>query len=1074
MRKLTLSLAVLAALLPGRAMTLGLGELELNSALNQELDAEIEVLSAAPEDAEQLIIKLADREAFARAGIDRPFSLQQLKFEVLLKDDKPYIRVYTKTPIQEPFLSFLMEVDWPEGHLLREYTMLLDPPVYSGGSGPASSGGGSRPFSEPAGGSAQPQSAAPQQQYSRPAESAYMAQPEASSDDALPVAPTYAQPAATSSDGQVSYRPMAQYNQVSGDYRVQQNDTLWSVANRFRPDASVSVEQMMLALVRENPEAFIKENIHGIKRGYILRMPDRSTMTSIDRQAAIAQVREHTALWREYRQAMTHEAPASAMEAPAGASADGMMEESSDGKLSIVAASGENGSDTAGSGQDPMATELKRLRAELTLANESLESERLEKENLQSRLDELEQRVQRVLEMDDSELAKLQQDLAGTREELAAPPAQEEVIDVPPESMFAEQQQAEEPAPDNMTETPVEESMPEDMAAGPEAAEPSEESVFVDENQPAEAMSEAEPMVEPAPQPAPVQQPILLPDFDQNKPKSFFEQLLDDPKMLGAVGGGLVAILALIALLLRRLRKGKSEEDEWVADESVAPASDTASFDEPPLSSEPLTTDDTQDIEATAKMAAAGEATPFDDSELEDTTSMPAKDDLEDTMVGLADEAPQQDEEKDDVLAEADVYLAYGIYQQAEELLNKAIRENPERDDYRMKLLETHFANKDAAAFTSLAEDVKQRKGDDRGYWDRVVVMGRELAPDNPLFSGEAVADLDTDDLLPQKPATTDLELDAGGDTDLDLGDLDMGGDDELDATQVLNEPLDLDALGESESAEPPVTSSDELDLEADLQNLASEMGGEEGGLEDSTEEDKGDLEFDLGEFDDSELEAATDTAATGEDLDLDEDFSLDFDASDLGFETEDEQAAVAASEAPAETALDLDADLDLGDLDDDSSVSVAEDSDLGDLDLDMGGLELDDRSAEASADDATADLDLGEDLDLGDSELNLDSVEEPVLDLDMDTDSGDEVALDLEEPALDTESSAMAAGDDDDFDISELSEDIDEVTTKLDLARAYIDMGDNEGARSILEEVQQEGNAEQQAQAAELLQQAS
>ena len=192
------------------------------------------------------------------------------------------------------------------------------------------------------------------------------------------------------------------------------------------------------------------------------------------------------------------------------------------------------------------------------------------------------------------------------------------------------------------------------------------------------------------------------------------------------------------------------------------------------------------------------------------------------------------------------------------------------------------------------------------------------------------MADLDTEDLLPQKPATTDLELDAG-DTDLDLGDLDMGGDEELDATQVLNEPLDLDALGETESAEAPATSSDELDLEADLQNLASEMGGEAdalGGLDDGNEEDKGDLEFDLGEFDDSELEAATDTAtesaATGEDLDLDEDFSLDFDASDLGFETEDEQSAVAAGETPAtdteETALDLDADLDLGvDLDDDN-----------------------------------------------------------------------------------------------------------------------------------------------------------
>lgn len=85
MRKLTLSLAVMAALLPARGYPLGLGEIELDSALNQELNAEIEVLSAAPEDAEQLIVKLADRDAFSRAGLDRPFLLQQLKFKVVDK-----------------------------------------------------------------------------------------------------------------------------------------------------------------------------------------------------------------------------------------------------------------------------------------------------------------------------------------------------------------------------------------------------------------------------------------------------------------------------------------------------------------------------------------------------------------------------------------------------------------------------------------------------------------------------------------------------------------------------------------------------------------------------------------------------------------------------------------------------------------------------------------------------------------------------------------------------------------------------------------------------------------------------
>ena len=100
MRKLTLSLAVMAALLPSRGIPLGLGEIELNSALNQELNAEIEVLSASPEDADQLIVQLADRDAFNRAGIDRPYILQQLKFKVAEKNGQPVVKVYTKTPIR--------------------------------------------------------------------------------------------------------------------------------------------------------------------------------------------------------------------------------------------------------------------------------------------------------------------------------------------------------------------------------------------------------------------------------------------------------------------------------------------------------------------------------------------------------------------------------------------------------------------------------------------------------------------------------------------------------------------------------------------------------------------------------------------------------------------------------------------------------------------------------------------------------------------------------------------------------------------------------------------------------------
>jgi len=1018
----------MAALLPVRGYPLGLGDLELSSALNQELNAEIEVLSTTSEDAEQIIVKLADRDAFSRAGLDRPHLLQQLKFKMIDKNGVPYVKVFTKTPIREPFLSFLLEIDWPQGHLLREYTLLLDPPVYNtrglSNTSPASTDVNS-PFNEPADAQAQTQPVFSEQQSAASVQSSAQAASGVqtgviSSDTGRSVNYQYQSlPAATSSSDQ---------------YRVQQNDTLWSMANRMRPDSSVSVEQMMLALVRKNPEAFIHENINGVKRGYILRIPGRDEATQIDRQQAVAQAREHAALWREYSQGASSASPASSMEADAftgEAAAD--QPRDADGHLSIVGAS-ESGSEQAGSNQDPDA-QLSRLKQDLDMAREQLESEKLEKEDLRSRLAELEQRVQRVIEMDDGELAKLQQDLQSSQQAVEATgvPAEE----APVEDIATEEMPAEE-----MLETMPEESS-EDIAADEmvdegitdESAEaPTEEALFVDEatdetvtDETAEIESQAQ-AIEPV-------DAIETPAFAQQKPKNFLDNLMEDPKLLGMIGGGLAFVFLLIALLLKRIRGSKAEEEDQWASAMDAP-SDLSNLDDDLDGGMDEATVKTEavDMNSTAEMLAepVDEDLGLGDTQIE---APGAGDDLEDTVFNLEGEEPESEEvESDDVIAEADVYLAYGIYQQAEELLNTAIDENPERDDYRMKLLETHYASKNSSGFEQLAEDVKARKGDDKSYWDRVIAMGMELCPENSLFSGSDVimSDFDAEALLPDKPKTTDLELDAGDETstdfDLGLDDSELEGlDDDSEKTQVLSAPPDPDAMG---------SGADELDLAGDLEGIANEIEELDDGhsMDDDTSSE---LEFDLGELDDmdepSELEDSTEDSAESSEMDIDDDFSLDFDASDLGFE---ESESDEADEISLDADLDLGEDIDLGDGLDEAT-EVALDDDIGEIEIDG------------------EELDLG-DMDLGDSDLN-------------DTDLGD---MSLDDTATTTD---MDISDDDgEFDISELSEDVDEVSTKLDLAKAYIDMGDNDGARSILEEVKSEGNDEQQQQAEELLQQAS
>jgi pilus assembly protein FimV len=129
----------LAAVLPTGSHALGLGEIEVSSFLNQPLKAEIEVMSARPGEIDDLLVSLASREAFTRAGLARPRHLTDLRFSVNKSEegDTATILVTTKASVKEPFLNFLLEADWSKGRILREFTVLLDPPFYAEQPAPA-------------------------------------------------------------------------------------------------------------------------------------------------------------------------------------------------------------------------------------------------------------------------------------------------------------------------------------------------------------------------------------------------------------------------------------------------------------------------------------------------------------------------------------------------------------------------------------------------------------------------------------------------------------------------------------------------------------------------------------------------------------------------------------------------------------------------------------------------------------------------------------------------------------------------------------------------------------------------
>jgi pilus assembly protein FimV len=256
-RKLLGALIAGALFIPNKGFTLGLGEIEVNSALNQKLNADIEILSATPEDTETIIVKLASRKEFLRAGLDRPYELNDLRFKSVVIDDVPHIIVTSSGPIREPFLNFLIEVDWPNGHLLREYTVLLDPPVFMTQSASTAT--------------------APVNQASVNADNSGFRPSSGGSNNVVPVyAPgvgtssVSARPAVQSPPDSITQAPVnpafipapmvqqqTSINQPPGSYRIQSGDTAWSLADAMRPDRSITVEQMMIAMLRANPESCI-------------------------------------------------------------------------------------------------------------------------------------------------------------------------------------------------------------------------------------------------------------------------------------------------------------------------------------------------------------------------------------------------------------------------------------------------------------------------------------------------------------------------------------------------------------------------------------------------------------------------------------------------------------------------------------------------------------------------------------------------------------------------------------------------------------------------------------------------
>jgi len=251
------------------AWALGLGDIELRSALNQPLDAEIQLVSATTDELNSLQVGLASQETFERYGLDRPAYLGELIFDVGTDNlERPIISVSSSGPMVEPFVTVLVEASWSQGRLLREYTVLLDPPVLL--PLPAAA-----PSVQPAQTGA-PDVSQPAAAINRPA--AQLA-PAPATLVAQPVEPVQA---ATPSPG--SYGP------------VRSAETLWAIAEQYRPNG-VTMNQMMVAVYRANLQAF-GGNMNTLHLGSILRIPQLAELNEVAAAAATEEVLRQAADWQ--------------------------------------------------------------------------------------------------------------------------------------------------------------------------------------------------------------------------------------------------------------------------------------------------------------------------------------------------------------------------------------------------------------------------------------------------------------------------------------------------------------------------------------------------------------------------------------------------------------------------------------------------------------------------------------------------------------------------------------------------------------------------------------------------------
>ncbi|MBC7995057.1 MAG: hypothetical protein H7Z15_17645 [Rhizobacter sp.] len=693
------------------AWALGLGRLQVQSSLGELLRAEIDVTSITPEEASNLNIRIAPPESYRAAGVDYNSVLPGT--QVLLQrraDGRSFLSVTSDRAVQEPFIDVILEITWSTGRLVREYTLLLDPPVTRTAASPvpAAPAATTSPLISPA--PTEPVAIAP-----RAAERKPVTPKAAAVTDASPAEPR---------KPSVKTAPSSPAEPIGDEYTVRPGDSLSRIAGRSqRP--GVSLDQMLASLYQANPEAFVNSNINRLKSGVVLAVPSAETAKAVTPAEARQLIQAQSADFGTYRQRLAAAVPAAKTDGTAR-QAGGKVQSSVDDRKA-----------TAAPAPDKL-TLSKGTTAKASAPEDRLSKER-EKKDATARVAELSKNVDELKKLSGaSGTASGKGTAPATAAPVAPPvvvppvvapkppvvaaapvpapvvppaPAPAPVVVIPP---------APAPAPASAPAVVAAASAPAVMAAASAAAS----AVLEPASAPVVAVAPSRPMAASAPAAAPAVEP----------PGPFASLLEDNPLVLAA-GAALIALLAGFGIYRFTKRAKKDSGETSFLESRLQPDSFFGASGGQRI--------DTRDA------GGASSSMSYSLSQLD----------------AIGDVDP---------VAEADVYLAYGRDLQAEEILKEAMRASPERLAIRTKLLEVYAKRRDTKGFELLATQLFGLTGGQGEDWAKAQEIGVQIDPDNQLYQpggkpagsegdGRPAAELLGASTMPQSVLPSPSEFGASG-----------------------------------------------------------------------------------------------------------------------------------------------------------------------------------------------------------------------------------------------------------------------------------------------------------------------